>query len=346
VKTDVVSVTPGFETRDREFISLAKTLAAAKGQSMAAVDMARARRASPRVVALLEKAATDPGFLGDPSNWADPLAQSYAQIGASFVESLRHDSVFDTIAGWNGFRPVPLRTRTHVISLGATGGEVGEAFSKPVSKLELESGTLEPRKTAAMLIVTDELARSVHPAALELFGRELRAAVGSATDETFLAELAAADGSPVTTAGDSAANALTDLSAALASIPGSSQSHYVAVIAPGTAKSWAFFDKSAFQNLTALGGFVRGLPILISGGLPTGVKILLVDANQIAASPGTVVLDGSSHATLALSDASTEGPQTLTNLWQKNLRAIRAERQFGFELLQNTGVAVIEEASE
>jgi hypothetical protein len=334
-------------TRAKEFATIAKMIAASKGDAGLASQMSRARRASPRVLEILDKAAVDVGLLNDPGNWADPLAQSYGQVAAGFVESLRYSSAFDAIAAANGFRPVPMKTRVSVVTLGATGAEVAQGFSKPISRLELESGTLDPRKAAAVVVVSQELARNASPAALDLFGRELRSACGAATDSAFLAALAAADGSPTTTGGDAAEDALADLSGALASIDGSATSRYFAVIAPATAKAWAFFGEHAFRNMTPAGGSLGGVPITVSDSLPGGVKIIALDANQIAAAPGTVVLDGASHATIALDGESTEGPpQTLTSLWQKNLRAIRAERVFGFELLRASAVAVIEEASE
>jgi hypothetical protein len=343
VKTNqVVSTNPDYATGDRKLVQLAKIFMVAKGSTEAAVQIAKARSASRDVVELLEKEAVAPGYMSDPSNWASPLVQP---ISAGFLGStaLRHRSVVDTAQSWQGFIPGLLNMRFHVTTVGAQGAAVAEGSTKPISKIELATGVLEPIKVSCTVVVTDEVARALHPAANELIQNELAGGIGTATDEVFLSTIADA-ASPTTTSGDTAANTLTDLSAALASIAGSSGSHYVAVISPATAKVWAFFDKPPFQFMTALGGSVRGLPILISDSLPTGVKLIVFDAAQIVCAPGTVVLDGSQHATLALSDESTDG-QTLTSLWQRGLRAVRCERVFGFELLRSSGVAVVEDAS-
>ena len=67
----------------------------------------------------------------------------------------------------------------------------------------------------------------------------------------------------------------------------------------------------------------------------TASTALLVDARQVAASAGTVSLAASGQATVDMG-----GPDT-TSLWQKNMLGLRAERFFGYELLRETGAAVV-----
>ena len=108
------------------------------------------------------------------------------------------------------FVPVPTRVRTSVTTLAVQGAGVDEGSSKPIGKLEIDGDVLEPRKVSAIIVTTDELARSAHPAASELFAKELKGAVSSATDEIWLAELVATDGSPGTTGGDDAEDVIAD----------------------------------------------------------------------------------------------------------------------------------------
>jgi hypothetical protein len=269
-----------------------------------------------------------------------------SQLSAAFIGGLRYFSSFDAIIAANAFVPVPPRTRTLVTTLAGQGSGVAEGSSKPISKLEITGGVLEPRKASAIIVVTDELARASHAAASELFAKELSGAVASSTDAIWLAELVATDSSPQTSGGEDPADALADLSGAMARIAGSAQSRYFAMVASDTAKRWAFFEGHAFRNMTPSGGSLAGVPILVTDGLPAGTKLALVDASQVAVDAGKVTLDASRNSTLVLDDESTAGPGALTSLWEKNLKAIRAERVFGFEILRAAAVAVVESGSE
>ena len=69
------------------------------------------------------------------------------------------------------------------------GNKINEGMVKPISSLELDGETLAPKKSLAVLAVTQELVKLGAPGTNELFNSELRTAVAAATDAEFLSTL-------------------------------------------------------------------------------------------------------------------------------------------------------------
>src|SRR4051812_20841387 len=90
------------------------------GSAAEARHHAEAERASPRVCAILQKAAVTGGGLDSWSSVAD-----YQNISNAFVESLRDASVFDAALN-GGMIRAPLRSRGFFITTGVTGSVVPE----------------------------------------------------------------------------------------------------------------------------------------------------------------------------------------------------------------------------
>ena len=91
----------------------------------------------------------------------------------------------------------------------------------------------------------------------------------------------------------------------------------------------------AYPELTINGGEIGGITVRPSGGLAANT-MLVFDASQIAADPGTILLDSSKSATLDMAGGNTPA----LDLFTKNLVALRADRMFGFKLL-TTGAAAL-----
>lgn len=329
-----------------EFVSLAKAVAIGRGRHVDTVAIAeQSARTTGRVVSVL-RAASSAGTLEDPE-WAGSLAD-YRAISSGFVESLRSVSAFDRLME-RDLRRVPLRTRIASVTLGATGGVVGEGVPMPIQRLTLAGTQLEQRKATAIIVLADELMRSIEPGANAFLAAELRAGVGAATDADFVAGLIAGATS-ITSTGSDAATVREDFSALLAAVRTGAQSRLAFLMAADTAKVLATMPTSSgamgFADMTPAGGAIGGVQVIVSDGIPddsSGARVLLVDASRVAAGSDVVTLDSAAHATIQLDDSPTapDAATTFTSLWQRNLLAVRASRYFGFEVTGTDSVAVL-----
>ena len=172
--------------RGGEFVSLVKTMLASKGDHKQAATFAATTRTIPPAVAAILKDGLA-GSLADPS-WAAPLSE-YRRVANGFLESLHTHSVFDRMWGDDTFLRVPLRTRVSVITAAARGSTVSEAALKPVTEIHFQNAVLNPQKATAIVVVSDELAKSMAPGADDFIGKELRKAVAAATDLEFLSSI-------------------------------------------------------------------------------------------------------------------------------------------------------------
>lgn len=325
--------------RANDFVGVAKMFAAARGDPMLAAKMAEARQAGPLVVSTL-KAAVSPGTISDPT-WAAPLSPYGGSI-AAFLGSLRSVGAFDAMLP--SMRQVPLRARVAVVTAGAVAGVAGDTSLRAISRLSLAQNTLAERLAVAIVIVSDEIARLVGPAASALFAAELRSAVAAVTDAEFIALVT--DGIVGSAAsGTTPAAIRTDFRTALASISTDSSSRIYVLMRSETAKSLSVAgnDVAAFPEMTPTGGVLFGSPALVSDGLAAGT-IALIDANAVAADGGTVTLDQTRQASIQM-DGSPDSPETaattLVSLWQQGLVGVQVSRWFGAELLRPTGVGLI-----
>jgi hypothetical protein len=83
----------------------------------------------------------------------------------------------------------PLRTRLTISTTAITGTETAEGEEKVISQLALTNEAIEARKAAAIVVITDELARLASSSTL--IGAALRRGVVAATDASFLSYLIA-----------------------------------------------------------------------------------------------------------------------------------------------------------
>jgi len=85
------------------------------------------------------------------------------------------------------------------------------------------------------------------------------------------------------------------------------------------------------------------MTVIASDGVASGTFVL-VDANQVAASAGTVELSASNQAALEFQTTPSSPPvasELIQSLWQQNMTGLRALRYFGAELLRTTACAVV-----
>jgi hypothetical protein len=152
------------------------------------------------------------------------------------------------------------------------------------------------------------------------------------------------------TAIPSSGDPLTDIGALLEAVQTSAVSRLFLIIDSAALKRLltkpALDGRPIFPGLTPTGGEALGISILVSDNLPLGSggsTALLIDATAVAGESDTLVLDTATQATLQL-DNTPDVPATGTtvaSLWQGGLRALRAERVFGFERFRASGAALL-----
>jgi hypothetical protein len=324
-------------TRSGEFISYAKHLLRSKGGPAEALAYAENHHAAPRVQSVLKAAVAAGGT--DTNDWGSELAT----FSNAFAATLKGFGAYDTIWNAGAFTKIPMRTKIAVTTIAASGGYVGQAQPKPITKLAFDQQTLDARKATAIVVINDELVRSVLPGAFSLFGDELRKGVARATDVDFLGRIIASDVEIVTSTGPSLDAIIADLSTALVLIDVSATSKVYMIAPPTLIRAMALMRGTggapAFPELGILGGSISGVTVVASDALAGTVVIL--DATQCAADTGPIFLDASTQASLQLDDDPSDGPQAVTSLFQTNQQALRAERLFASELLRSSGAAVI-----
>ena len=318
-----------------EFVKFARVLMACGGNRHEALEKAAEHRARPRVVDIFKSAVTG-GTLSDWSAIAD-----YKVISQAFSESLRTVGCYDAMLP--DFTPAPLRSRGITITTGITGSVVGERAVKPISTIALGNALVEPKKAAAIIVMTDEVVRSADATVNSLFANELKKGVVAAVDATFLSALVAST-VPVASAGATFNNILTDLGVLVDGVVTGPNSKLFYVTSPANMKKLLL--KSTGQGGIAFpalgdGSLIPGITAIASDQLAAGVAIM-VDATAIAGSADALMLDASNTTNLEMQttpDSPPTGSTVVTSLYQSNLTALRCERFFGFTLLRSNAVA-------
>lgn len=328
------------------FARYAMALAAGKGNLHQSLEYAKTAfgKSSPEIVTIM-KAAVAAGTTTDPV-WAGPLVE-YRNMADEFIELLRPATIIGRL---DGFRRVPFNIRVPRQTAGASVGWVGEGNPKPVSKLGFDAVTLPFAKVAGIVAITEELARFSSPSAEQLVRDDLVETIGTFLDVQFIdpsvAENVAANSPASITNG---AHASASTGSDFAAIDGDLTSMISYMATQGLALQGLYWvmnsrTKIFLENLRnsqeelaypaiEANGTLKGFPIVDSASVPIteGVDpapdttfIALVKPSEILlADDGSVTLDASREASLAMSD---DGTGSLVSLWQQNLVGIRAER--------------------
>jgi HK97 family phage major capsid protein len=267
-----------------------------------------------------------------------------------------------------GFRNIPFNTRMPRQTSGSTVGWVGQGAPKPVTKLQFDTVTVPHAKIAAIVAITDELARMSTPSAEATVRQDLLEAIAQFMDVQFIDQTiaASADVSPgaitngitgVDSTGGTVAQVTTDLNLALTSLATAN----IAMRNP----YWVMHTRS-FNYLRTLrtaqdifafrdelnAGRLMGYPVVVSNNVPlrdqnagggTEGYITLFDASEIfMADDGETMLDVSREASLQMDSAPSAGAQALVSLWQNNLVGIRAERYVYWQRRRDAAVYQID----
>jgi HK97 family phage major capsid protein len=315
-----------------DFAAYAKAMLAARFNHNDALQFAS--RGSARVRDILQKA---PVLTSDTSDASALIG--YREISVGFAASLAPWSSYDRIYNDGSFTRVPLKTRISIASSAATGSSVSELAPKPISEMTFGLATLEPSKVTSFIVISNELARSVSPAAATMLGNELRRACALATDTAFLATLAGSTGvASSASTGISAAQFLADLDTALQAVTVGANSKLYLIVPPALWKTIVLMRDNGGPVMS--NGLIGGVIRVVASDAAT-YTATLVDATQVATESDVITLSEGTHASLQMDDAPTDGAQQLVSLWQANLVGLKAERMFAVEVLRSEAVALI-----
>lgn len=352
------------------FTRYAMALAAAKGNPMAAAEIAKSRwsKETPEVETVL-RAAVAAGTTTD-TTWAAPLSQ-YQDMASEFIDLLRPETFLGRMTG---FRNVPFQVRMPRQTAGATAGWVGEGLPKPVNALAFDSVTIPHTKLAVIVAITEELARWSSPSAEATVRQDLVNTVATFMDAQMVTPsvTAVANVSPgsltnsattLQSTGATVAAVTNDLNTALTAmaVANISQRNRYWLLHPRTANYLMTLrtsqDVFAFRDEMTQGRLL-GVPFLVSTNMPLAdfsspasggsleTYIVLIEASEIfLADDGEVMIDVSREASLQMNDAPSGGAQSLVSLWQNNMVGIRAERYVYWSRRRDAAVYVIRDVS-
>lgn len=343
--------------------------AQAKGNPMHAYEIAKANpqwmAECPELETIL-KTAIAPGTTSGTTN-AEPLVQ-YQNLTAEFIEYLRPLTIIGRIPG---LRRVPFKVKIGRQTGASTVNWVGEGKVKPVSALAFDNVTLDFAKIAGIIVLTDELVRHSSPSAELLVRDDLTKAIVQFMDSQFVDPTKAAnDVSPASITNGVTAKIPTgtdsdhlraDLGTLFADFLDSNLSVSSAVLIMQQQLAMRIslmrnaLGQKEFPDINMNGGFLEGLPVIASEGVPAtggsptdGSPIIMASATDILlADDGNVTIDASREASLQMESTPDSPPTTstvLTSLWQHNLMAIRAEREINWKKRRTDAVAYISNA--
>jgi HK97 family phage major capsid protein len=258
-----------------------------------------------------------------------------------------------------GVRRVPLRVRVLSALNGGSARFVGEGKPVPVSAADLTGETLEPKKCSGIVITTKELAESSKPSSENLLRDDLAGACAQGIDVAFLDPLNTGDAETpasvtsgvvaLVSTGSALDNVDADLQRLLLQVSGagSNMQYAVWIMRPATAAYLSGLRGTggalAYPQISVLGGFLLGLPVLIAGNLPVpgspaSAEIVLLDAAEVCiADENQAEFETAESAAFQLSDAPTnnaaDGTATnMVSMYQTYSIAVRGTRWLNWTL--------------
>lgn len=340
-----------------QFANYAAVLALARGDVMQAAATFEKRHPNSRALEMVRKSAVLPGTTTD-SAWGAPLSP-LAPLGEAFVEYLRPMTV---IGRMQGFRAMPFNVRAPRATSGTAVGWIGQGRPMIVSEMAFESMTFKTSKIGGVVVLTKELALAGDPDSAQLIRQDLSAAVAQFSDQSFLdPALAEVDdvspasityGAPSVASTGTTAAAFRDDFRALCNLVTSNMTAPYLVMKPTTAIALATLGDSSnlLKNISAKGGDVAGIPVIVSANTPSDADspgddlIFLIDAAEIFMNEGGIELDASENTIVEMSsmpDSPPTGSTLLRSLWQSNLIALLVKRYIRWQPRRSGAVAYL-----
>lgn len=340
------------------FTRMCMSLASSKGDSFQAMQRAESYRDMPEV-ALMTKAAIAAGTTTD-ATWAGPLAVAQPLVD-EFLELLRPRTLLGRIPG---LKQVPFNVSVPSQTTGGTYGWVGQNKPKPVTKADFATVSVPFAKAAGIIVLSEELVRLSTPSAEQLVREEMIAGMGQFLDVQFndpaVAAVANVNPASITNGASTAAASGVTAAAAKADIA-ASIAVFTAAGIPLDGSVWLMSDSNAFglsismnalgqplfPGITAQGGSLFGMPVVVSNNVSTRV-VLLHAPSILFADEGGVKIDVSREASVQMDSAPTDTVDATTvyiSLWQRNLVGLRAERMITWIRARTAAVRYITAAA-
>jgi HK97 family phage major capsid protein/HK97 family phage prohead protease len=346
------------------FARMCMAMAAGHGDSYQTLQYAKQwKDSTPEVEQMVEhmwrtKAAVAVGVSTD-ATWAGPLVVT--QPLNEFLELLRPRTLIGRIPG---LRQVPFNVSVPSQTTGGTYGWVGQNKPKPVTKADYATVTVPFAKAAGIIVLSEELVKLSTPSAENLVREEMIAGMGAFLDVQFndpaVAAVANVNPASITNGASTAAASGVTAAAAKADLA-ASIAVFTAANIPLDGSVWLMNDSNAFglsismnalgqplfPGMTAQGGTLFGMPVIVSNNLST--RVVLVHAPSILyADEGGVRIDVSREASVQMDSAPTDTVDATTvylSLWQRNLIGLKAERMITWIRARTAAVRYITAAS-
>jgi HK97 family phage major capsid protein/HK97 family phage prohead protease len=346
------------------FARMCMAMAAGHGDSYQTLQYAKQwKDSTPEVEQMVEhmwrtKAAVAVGVTTD-ATWAGPLVVT--QPLNEFLEMLRPRTLLGRIPG---LRLVPFNVSIPSQTTGGTYAWVGQNKPKPVTKADYATVTVPFAKAAGIIVLSEELVKLSSPSAEGLVREEMIAGMAQFLDTQFVdpAVAVAANVSPASITNGAATIASSGVTGAAAKVDLASRvAVFAAANIPLDGSVWLMNDGNAFgiamsvnalgqplfPSMTAQGGTLFGMPVIVSNNV--GLRVVLVHAPSILyADEGGVRIDASREASIQMDSAPTDTVDATTvyiSLWQRNLLALRAERMITWIRARTAAVTYITTAA-
>jgi HK97 family phage major capsid protein len=346
------------------FARMCMALAAGHGDSYLTLQYAKQwKDSTPEVEQMVEymwrtKAAVAVGTSTD-ATWAGPLVVT--QPLNEFLEMLRPRTLLGRIPG---LRQVPFNVSISTQTTGGTYGWVGQNKPKPVTKADFSTITVPFAKASGIIVMSEELVKLSTPSAENLVREEMIAGMGAFLDVQFQdpAVAAVANVNPASITNGASTAAATGVTGAAAKADlAASVAVFTAAGIPLEGSVWLMNDSNAwglsiavnalgqplFPGMTAMGGTLMGMPVIVSNSLSTRV-VLLHAPSILFADDGGVSIDVSREASVQMDSAPTDVVDATTvylSLWQRNLVGLRAERMITWIRARTAAVRYITAAA-
>lgn len=351
------------------FARLVMCYAAAKGNPLHALDIAKQRYPQEQAIQTILKAQVAGGTTDDPS-WAAPLVEPTNLI-SEFVEFLRPMTIVGKFGAGNipALRRVPFNIKVPVQTTGGGGAWVGEGKPIPLTRFSFGSITLRWTKVGNIAVLSEDLLRFSGPAAEVVVRQSLAEALQGRLDSDFIAPsiTETTDVRPASitngattyaSSGNDAAAVRTDLKKLLgvliaANIPTGS---VVLIMREAQALSLSLMrnelGQREFPEITMTGGFLEGMPVITSQHVGAGIVAAACASEIYLADDGGVAIDMSREASIEMADDPTNAitnnasppqpvEQQMVSMFQTNSVAIRAERMINWKRRRAAAVAYL-----
>lgn len=276
---------------------------------------------------------------------------TYQNLANEFIELLRANTIVDRLPG---LRRVPFNIKVPRQTGKMTAYWVPQGSPKPVTAGAFDTVTLDFAKIAGITVQTEELLRFSQPNSETLLRDELSKAIVELMDNDFLdPSKAAVSGespasmtngvTPIAASGLTADAFRADFADLLAAYTAANLTLRGLVLIMGESQALRLslmrndFGAKEFPDVTLNGGFLEGIPVVTSEGVPANggspadgrIIVALSGSSVLLADDGGINVDISTEASLQM-DSAPDSPATasttMVSLWQTDRVGIRCER--------------------